>query len=45
MSFRTGDYRPDYFALETESEIVLPWDKEILVDGDLTPNPKYDIPR
>lgn len=45
VSFRTGEYRPDYFALETESEIVLPWDKEILVDGDLTPNPKYDRPR
>jgi hypothetical protein len=42
VSFKTGDYRPDYFALETESEIVLPWDKEILVEGKLAPNPKYD---
>ena len=41
VSFKTGDYRPDYFALETESTIVLPWDKEILVDGELGPNPKY----
>jgi hypoxanthine phosphoribosyltransferase len=44
VSFRTGDFRPDYFALETESEIVLPWDKEILIDGALAPNPKYDFP-
>lgn len=44
ISFKTGDYRPDYFALETESEIVLPWDKEILVDGELAPNPKYAPP-
>mgnify|MGYP003348733184 CR=1 FL=1 len=22
--------------------IVLPWDREILVDGELSPNPKYD---
>jgi hypoxanthine phosphoribosyltransferase len=41
VSFKTGEYRPDYFALETESTIVLPWDKEILVDGELGPNPKY----
>ena len=41
VSFKTGDYRPDYFALETESTIILPWDKEILVDGELGPNPKY----
>ena len=41
VSFKTGDYRPDYFALETESTIVLPWDKEILVNGELAPNPKY----
>jgi len=45
VSFRTGDYLPDYYALETESEIVLPWDKEILVEGELAPNPKYDIKR
>ncbi len=42
ISFKTGEYEPDYFALETESEIVLPWDKEILVDGELAPNPKYE---
>lgn len=44
VSFRTGDYEPDYAALETAATIVLPWDREILVDGDLVPNPKYDVP-
>lgn len=42
VSFKTGDFEPDYYALETESTIVLPWDKEILVEGELVPNPKYD---
>lgn len=42
VSFRTGEYEPDFHALFTESTIVLPWDKEILVDGELVPNPKYD---
>jgi hypoxanthine phosphoribosyltransferase len=41
VSFKTGSYRPDYYALETESNIVLPWDREQIVDGDLRPNPKY----
>jgi uncharacterized protein len=42
VSFRTGPYEPDFHGLETESVIVLPWDREILVDGDLVPNPKYE---
>jgi hypoxanthine phosphoribosyltransferase len=41
VSFRTGEFEPDYHALQTESTIVLPWDKEILVEGELVPNPKY----
>ena len=41
VSFKTGPYEPDYHALATESTIVLPWDREILVDGELRPNPKY----
>ena len=42
VSFKTGAFEPDYYALETGSTIVLPWDKEILVEGELVPNPKYD---
>lgn len=41
VSFRTGPYVPDFHALATESAIVLPWDREILIDGELKPNPKY----
>jgi hypothetical protein len=29
VSFRTGPYEPDFSALETESEIVLPWDGDV----------------
>ncbi len=43
VSFRTGPYEPDFYALATESTIVLPWDREILVDGALRPNPKYSL--
>ena len=41
VAFRTGPYKPDFHALATESTIVLPWDREILVDGELGPNPLY----
>jgi hypoxanthine phosphoribosyltransferase len=42
VSFRTGAYEPDFHALATESAIVLPWDREIMVDGELVTNPMYE---
>jgi hypoxanthine phosphoribosyltransferase len=42
VSFKTGTYEPDFYALATESTIVLPWDREVMVEGDLVPNPMYE---
>jgi hypoxanthine phosphoribosyltransferase len=41
VAFRTGQYAPDFHAIATESTIILPWDREILVDGELQANPLY----
>src|SRR3954466_3505185 len=41
VSFKTGDYAPDYHAFETESFIVLPWDREIIQAGELVVRPEY----
>jgi uncharacterized protein len=41
VAFRTGSYEPTYHALATESTIILPWDREMLVGGELVPNPAY----
>jgi hypoxanthine phosphoribosyltransferase len=41
VGFRTGSFAPDFHALATDSTIVLPWDREVLVDGELVPNPLY----
>ena len=41
VAFRTGDFKPDFHALATDSTIILPWDREILIDGELAPNPLY----
>lgn len=41
VGFRCGPYEPDYYALATEATIVLPWDREILLSGELVINPIY----
>ena len=41
VSFRTGPYEPDFYAMATESTIVLPWDREVLFNGELIANPMY----
>jgi uncharacterized protein len=41
VGFKTGSYVPHYHALATESTIVLPWDREVLVNGVLVTNPSY----
>lgn len=41
VSFKTGDYTPDFYAFETESFIILPWDREIIQDGELIVRPDY----
>jgi hypoxanthine phosphoribosyltransferase len=41
VAFQTGPYMPDFHALATESTIVLPWDREVLIDDELLPNPLY----
>ena len=41
VSIRTGRYEPDYQALATENYIILPWDREVIIDGELTLRPEY----
>ena len=39
VSIRTGAYEPHFHALETDKLIVLPWDREIIVEGELVVRP------
>src|SRR5215510_3138462 len=41
VSFKTGPYKPDYFALENENFIILPWDLEVIVNGEIVVRPDY----
>lgn len=35
VSFRTGPYQPDFHSFETDKAIILPWDREVIRDGEL----------
>src|SRR6266704_2163559 len=39
VSFRTGDFKPDFYALETGNFIILPWDREVIIDGEIVMRP------
>jgi uncharacterized protein len=41
VALQTGSYTPDFHALATDSTIILPWDREVLIEGELLPNPLY----
>ena len=41
VSFKTGEYTPDFFAFATEKLIILPWDREIIQGGELVVRPEY----
>jgi hypoxanthine phosphoribosyltransferase len=41
VSFKTGPYQPDFHSFETEKFIILPWDREVVADGELVTRPDY----
>jgi hypoxanthine phosphoribosyltransferase len=41
VSFKTGDYAPDFHAFETDNFIILPWDREIIQGGEIIVRPDY----
>jgi hypoxanthine phosphoribosyltransferase len=38
---RPRGYVPDFFALETDSTVVFPWDRKIFSDNEWIVNPRY----
>ncbi|MBI4542176.1 MAG: hypothetical protein HY705_04035 [Gemmatimonadetes bacterium] len=41
VSFCTGAYEPDFYALKSSNFIILPWDREVIEDGELVMRPDY----
>ncbi len=47
VCFKTGQFAPDYFAMATRSQIILPWDTELVETGEpqLVDEGLYRVPR
>ena len=41
VSFKTGAYEPHFYGMATESFIILPWDREMIGDGEFVMRPEY----
>ena len=40
---KAGQFRPDYFAVETDATVIFPWDRQVLGEtGELIRNPRYE---
>ncbi|MFO7894901.1 MAG: phosphoribosyltransferase family protein [Longimicrobiales bacterium] len=40
---KSGQYKPDFFAVETDSTVIFPWDRQVLGEEDeLVTNPRYE---
>jgi hypoxanthine phosphoribosyltransferase len=42
VSFNTGEFKPDYWAIQTQAFIILPWDRWVVADGELVVRPDYE---
>jgi uncharacterized protein len=39
---KLGQYKPDFYAVETDATVIFPWDRQVLSDdGELVENPLY----
>jgi len=38
---RARGYQPDFYALKTDAEVILPWDHHVLGDDGFVANPRY----
>ncbi|MDX1673985.1 MAG: phosphoribosyltransferase family protein [Longimicrobiales bacterium] len=40
---KSGQYKPDFFAVETDATVIFPWDRQVLgEEGALVENPRYE---
>jgi len=41
VAIRTGGYAPDFMGLQNPSFVILPWDRDVIEDGELVVRPDY----
>jgi len=42
VAIRTGSYTPDFVALQNPSFIILPWDRDVIEQGEIVMRPDYE---
>ena len=42
VAFKTGEFQPDFFGLQTTNFIILPWDRDVIEDGEIVMRPDYE---
>ncbi|HEY2805447.1 MAG TPA: phosphoribosyltransferase family protein [Gemmatimonadales bacterium] len=42
VAIRTGEYAPDFAALTNPSFVILPWDRDVIQDGEIVVRPDYE---
>ena len=42
VAFRTGDYQTDFAGMNTANIIILPWDREVIEEGEIVMRPDYE---
>ena len=42
VAIKTGAYAPDFSSLQNPSFVILPWDRDVIEDGELVVRPDYE---
>ena len=42
IAIRTGSYSPDFVALQNPSFVILPWDRDVIEEGEIVMRPDYE---
>jgi hypothetical protein len=42
VAFKTGEFQADFFAMQTTNVIILPWDRDVIEDGEIVMRPDYE---
>ena len=42
IAIKTGSYQPDFAALTNPSFVILPWDRDIIEEGEIVVRPDYE---
>ena len=42
VTIKTGAYQPDFAALQNPSFVILPWDRDVIEEGEIVMRPDYE---